>query len=204
MDGTGPLRIAICFIASTLWPFAAYAQAIPEAVLRSADVQYELGGAAQMAMVNPSSPNLTERVTPKEPFRYPYRPPSSLLQDGRSNTALGELSVFGREDREDGRDVLRLGTALTRGKTTTGLSLTYRDEQLATRSEVFVDYALTEAFTVGVSGILSNEIASEEDPVAKIGISAAYSLDDDTFLQGAFENAPDASPVFGLSVGLRF
>lgn len=198
------MRTAIFLLASTLWSVAAVAQAIPEAVLQGADVQYELGGAAQMAIAAPSTLDLTESVGPKEPFRYPYRPPSSLLRDGRSNTALGQLSVFGREDVEDGRDVLRLGTALTRGRTTTGLSLTYRDEELATRSELFVDYALSDSFTVGVSGILSSEDTSEEEPVARLGISAAYSLEGGTFLQGAFADAPDASPVFGLSVGLRF
>lgn len=198
------MRIAICLLASVHWPSCGLAQAIPETALDSADVRYELGGAAQMALAAPVAKDPTGRVGPREPFRYPYRPPSSLLRDGRSNTRLGQLSVFGREVREDGRDVLRLGTALTRGKTTTGLSLTYRDEELATRSELFVDYALTESFTVGVSGILSSDESSEDDPVARLGISAAYSLDGGTFLQGAIADAPDASPIFGLSVGLRF
>lgn len=187
-----------------LWPWAAFSQSIPEPVLGGGDVRYELGGAAVMALIPLSPPDPATRVGPREPFRYPYRPPSSLLRDGQSATALGQLSVFGRKDREDGRDVLRLGTALTRGKTTTGVSLTYRDEELATRSEVFVDYALTETFSVGVSGILSSDETSEEDPVARLGISAAYSLESGTFLQGGIADAPDASPIFGLSVGLRF
>lgn len=204
MDGTGPLRIAFFTLASMLWTHVAAAQAIPPAALRGADVQYELGGAAQMSVAAPSLRKLTASSAPAEPFRYPYRPPSSLLRDGRSDTALGELSVFGREDREDGRDVLRLGTALTRGRTTTGLSLTYRDEELAARSELFVDYALSDVFTVGVSGILSSDASEDEDPVARLGVSAAYSLQSGTFLQGAISDARDSSPEFGLSVGLRF
>ena len=158
----------------------------------------------QMSVAAPTVGDLTTSQAPDEPFQYPFRPPPSLLRDGRSETALGHLSVFGSEAREDGRDVLRLGTALTRGKTTTGISLTYRDEELATRSEVFVDYALSDAFSVGVSGIVSSDGATEKDPVARLGVSAAYSLDSGTFLQGAIADAPDTSPVIGLSVGLRF
>ena len=204
MDGTGPLRTVVFSLAVLLWPVGVAAQAIPDTVLDNADMEYELGGAAQMSLVDPTASDLTKSTASKEPFRYPYRPPSTLLRDGQTNIFLGQLSVFGRKDLEDGRDVLRLGTALTRGKTTTGLSLTYRDEELATRSELFVDYALTESVTVGVSGILSSEESSEEDPVARLGISAAYSLSSGTFLQGAIADAPDESPIFGLSVGLRF
>lgn len=195
-------RVSLAFL---LLPFAAEAQSLPtETALASTDVEYRLGGAAEVSALAHSSFDPASTSTQDRSFQYPFRPPSTLLRDGKTDTALGQLSVFGSEVREEGREALRLGTALTRGRTTAGVSLIYRDEEMAARSELFLDYALTESFSVGLSGIVSRDDDAPSAPAARLGVNAAYSLDSGTFLQGGIADAPDTSPVVGVSVGLRF
>ena len=171
----------------------------------AAEVHYELGGAATKEARLPG-PRETPDSAPAadDPFRFPERVPSTLLGDAPAGVAIGALSVFGSEERGDGRDVLRLGTALTSGRTTTGVSFSYDDDWASTRSEVFVDYALTDAFSVGLSGILTDDGDTAADPIARLGLSAAWSLESGSFVQGGVADAPDTSAVFGVSLGLRF
>lgn len=205
MDRTGPLRTVPASLAFLLFPVAAVSQAIPFGVEDQVGlVEYRLGGAAEVSVRAPQVRVSALGSGSTARFRYPDRIPLRVERDALSDTVLGQLSVFGSEGLEDGRDVLRLGSALTRGKTTTGFSVTYGDEVEPSRSEVFVDYALTEAFSVGVSGIVSDEGQMTKESVARLGLSASYALKGGSFLQGGVADAPDTSPVFGLAVGLRF
>ena len=189
-----------------LWlPFEAQSQTSPSVVPPSiAEFDYQLGGAAKIAGRVPSRSPLASTETVAQGFRYPERSPASLLARNAQPFGIGRLSIFGSEDKEDGRDVLRLGTAFTQGRATTGVSVTYGEEAETTRSEIFVDYALTESLSVGLSGLLSEERRPTDAPVTGLGISAAYTLEGGSFLQGGVADAVDTAPVFGLSLGLRF
>jgi hypothetical protein len=122
----------------------------------------------------------------------------------RSETVLGPATVFVSEGRDDGRDALELGTFLRRGQARAGLSVTYLEtDAQVKRSELFVDYALSERFSVGLSGILDAELGDTE-PVRQLGLNAEYSTSGGAFLQGGVAGAPDFDPVIGLSIGLRF
>jgi hypothetical protein len=198
------LRTVPFTLALMVSPFAAAAQSADPALVAD-PIEYELGGAtapterrsATLAFDDDARSGLL-------PFRFPDRAPTASLRDGRTDTGLGELTIFAGEDIEAGRDTLRLGTALTQGNTTTGFSLTYREDTAPARSEVFIDVAITEALSLGVSGILSTDSAGVEDAVKSIGLSAAYTMKDGTFLQGGIADANETDPVFGVSMGLRF
>ena len=170
----------------------------------NAEVRYELGGAASLSATVPPPVIITEPEPNSRTFRFPDIAPGTIDSDGASPTTFGDLSVFGGERREAGRDVLRLGTAITQGRTTTGVSVSYREDNVATRSEVFVDYALTDAFSMAISGIVTDMGGTAPEPVTRLGLSAAFATGAGSFVQGGIADAPDESPVFGLAVGLRF
>ena len=205
MIGTGPLRTVSFLFAILLAPAVACAQSLSADLSTNASgVQYELGGSAMLAS---RAPDVFEPAKPDRNTlapRFPDRIPIQLVGDTVGITSFGEISVFGGEDVEEGQDTLHLGTALTRGRTTTGISITYRDEMTPSRSEVFVDYALSENISVGVSGILSEDAETPDESVARFGLSAAYASTSGTFIQGGFADAPNESAVFGLAVGLKF
>ena len=205
MDGTEPLRTVFAFLAVCLAPACAAAQSLVPPIDTGAEaLGYELGGAAMLAARAPEAAiQVRPQVNVLSP-RYPDRVPTALLGAPISTTTFGDISVFGGEDKEDGQNVLRLGTALTRGRTTTGLSITYRDELTPSRSEVFVDYALSDTVRVGLSGIFTEDAEAPDDPVARLGLSAAIALDTGAFIQGGIADAPDEQPVFGLALGLKF
>ena len=189
-----------------LWlPFEAQSQTSPPLAPPSLpDLEYQLGGAAAIEGRVETRAPLASTETVTHGFRYPERLPASLLARNAQPFGLGRLSIFGSEEKEDGRDVLRLGTAFSQGRTTTGVSVTYGQEAETTRSEIFVDYALTESLSVGLSGLLSEESRPADAPVSGLGISATYTLEGGSFLQGGVADAVDTAPVFGLSLGLRF
>jgi hypothetical protein len=122
----------------------------------------------------------------------------------RRESTLGGATVFLSEGLDAGREAFELGTFLSRGQARAGMSVTYIEasSQIA-RSELFVDYAISEQFTVGVSGILDAELDTAE-PVRQLGLSAEYSTSQGTFIQGGVAGAADYDPIIGLSVGLRF
>lgn len=205
MDGTGLLRTLFLSLALTGLPAILSAQTLPDqGAIPAPGVEYELGGAAIFAATLPRGGQLHRSDPEADDFRFPDIAPDTLLNGGTSYTPLGEVSIFGGERSEDGRDVVRFGTALTRGRTTTGVSISYGEDEAATRSELFVDYALTESFSFAVSGIVSEEGGNAPEAVTRLGLSAAFATGKGNFVQGGIANAPDRSPVFGVSVGLRF
>ena len=199
------MRTLSVWMVALLLPFEAHSQTSPPLVPPSLpELEYRLGGAATIAGRVPTQSPVASTDTVAHGFRYPERLPASLLARSAQPFGMGRLSIFGSEEKEDGRDVLRLGTAFSQGRATTGVSVTYGEETETTRSEIFVDYALTESLSVGLSGLLSEERRPTDPPVTGLGISAAYTLEGGSFLQGGVADAVDTAPVFGLSLGLRF
>lgn len=163
---------------------------------------FRLGGAATRPAVVPTQP--TEEPAPSAETRLSL--PLGAVPDAmtRSEKVLGPATVFVSEGMEDGRDALELGTFLRRGQARAGLSVTYLETQAQLkRSELFVDYALSDRFSVGLSGILDAELGDTE-PVRQLGLNAEYSTSGGAFLQGGVAGAADFDPVIGLSIGLRF
>lgn len=198
------LRTVPFTLAVMVCPFAVAAQTADQALVTS-EIEYELGGATVPTERRSATLLFDDDAGARLlPFRFPDRAPPALLREGRTDTGLGELTIFGGETTDAGQDMLRLGTALTQGKTTTGFSVTYSEEAAPARSEVFIDVAITEALSLGVSGFLSSDGAGFEDAVKSIGLSAAYTRKDGTFLQGGIAAAGETDPVFGVSMGLRF
>ena len=116
---------------------------------------------------------------------------------------MGPATLFMGEGRDEGRDALELGTYFSRGAARAGVSVTFLEqEEEVTRSEVFIDYALTEQFSVGISGILNDIDAAGTVP--QIGLSAEFATEGGAYFQGGVADAPELEPVFGLSVGFRF
>ena len=168
----------------------------------SQDGEFRLGGAAMRAATTATGP-LSEPDDPVVP-RLTLPLNSNLDEYTRQESSLGPATVFIVEGLDGGRDALELGTFLSRGQARAGVSVTYLEtEAEVARSEVFLDYALTDQFSVGVSGILDAELG-DTDPVRQLGLNAEYSGAGGTFVQGGVAGAADYDPVIGLSVGLRF
>ena len=167
-------------------------------------LEYRLGGAAGLAATLPKAPEPATPETGLVTLRYPDHDPVEAMPASRLRTDLGEIAFFGGDDMRGGQEVLRLGTAVTRGTATAGFAVVYEEGAFPSRSEVFVDYALTDAFSVGVAGIVYDEASGADDPAARIGLNAAYATEAGTFLQGGVAHAPDTRPIFGLSLGLEF
>ncbi len=158
---------------------------------------FKLGGAASRAALVP--------LQPEPPVRRALRLPTiSIKPETGAQSALGPATVFMRESLDFGRDALQLGTFLSRGQARAGVSLTYTEStKEVSQSQIFLDYALTEQFSIGVAGILDNEL-NEEEPVRQLGLNAGYATEGGAFLRGGIASADDYDPVFGLSIGLRF
>lgn len=163
---------------------------------------FQLGGAAARAV-----PEIDLSAPPKSDTPAQRRLSLPLTLDGfraEDVATMGPATIFMGEGLDEGREAVELGTYLSRGQARAGVSVTIleQDEELA-RSEVFVDYSVTENFSVGISGIF-NELETANDTVPQIGLSAEYATEGGAFLQGGVADAPELDPVFGLSVGFRF
>ena len=199
-----PVVFTACLLAPTA---LVAAEPAPKSVSTSNTQEFRLGGAAARSSSAPdidlSSPSaLSSPVTPATRGRISL--PLSLdgLQAQDVGT-MGPATLFMGEGQDEGRDAVELGTYLSHGAARAGVSLTFLEQQEeVTRSEVFIDYALTEQFSVGISGILNNIDAAGSVP--QIGLSAEFSTDGGAYFQGGVADAPELEPVFGLSVGFRF
>ena len=199
------MRTLSVWMVALLLPLKVQAQTSPPLDSPSvADQEFQLGGAATISGRVPRTSALTSTETTTPSFRYPERLPAALLARNAQPFGTGRLSIFGSEEKEDGRDVLRLGTSFSQGRARTGVSVTYGRQAATTQSEIFVNYALTETMSVGLSGMLTEENRSVERSATRLGLNAAYTLEGGSFLQGGVADAVDTSPVFGLSLGLRF
>ena len=164
---------------------------------------YQLGGAVARAALPPS--NLL--AAPPETPRLRISVPRLIRETSETTrrTAIGGVRIYFGEAWSEGADVFQLGTALTRGQTTAGVSVTYEDDTNdLTSSELYLDYALSERFSVGISGILSDDITEDSSPVPQLGLNAELSSSNGTFLQGGIADSRNNDPVFGLAIGLRF
>jgi hypothetical protein len=164
---------------------------------------YELGGSVERAarFAPESSAALPETPQPRAALSLPLTPANAT----RRETNVFGVVIFADEGWDDGRDAFRLGTAYTQGAATAGVSVTYLDEGAeVTRSELFIDYAISQNFTVGVAGIFDNDYQVEEATVPQLGLNAVYSTEGGTFLEGGISDTESSVPVFGLSIGLRF
>ena len=161
--------------------------------------RYELGGAVKRAARIPKT--LPVPSQPRAALSLPLTPVNST----RRETNIAGIVIFADQGWDDGRDAFRLGTAYTQGSATAGVSVTYLDEGAEiSRSELYVDYALSQNITVGLAGILDSDFQSEDSPIPQLGLNAAYSTEGGAFLEGGISEAKSSVPVFGVSVGLRF
>ena len=176
--------------------------ALISALDRGAD--YQLGGAATRAALPPQQKNA---FAAPEQSRLRLSVPRLIRETSETiqRTAMGGLRVYFGEGWDDGQDVFQLGTALTRGQTTAGVSVTYEDgSQELTSSELYIDYAITERFSVGVSGIFNEDVTEDSNPVPQLGLSAELTSPNGTYFQGGVSDTADNTPIFGLAIGLRF
>lgn len=167
----------------------------------SVPTDFRLGGAASLSALAPDSDDTEIETLPR--LSLPRAPGNRAVE--LSETTLGPATLFVGERIDDGSDALQMGTFLSRGAARAGVSVTYRSQrEEVTSSEVFIDYALTERFSMGLSGIL-NVGVEDEEPVPQLGVSAEYATQGGAFLQGGFAaGSSEYDPVIGLSVGLRF
>lgn len=164
--------------------------------------EFRLGGAATRAAIAPTAP-IPQSEEPSSP-RLALPLGMSLDEYSRTESTFGPATLFVSEGVDGGRDALELGTFLRRGQARAGVSVTYleTEAQLA-RSELFLDYAVTEQFSIGLSGILDTEINTDA-PVRQLGVNAEFATSTGAFVQGGVAGAADYDPVIGLSIGLRF
>ena len=183
-------------------PGLAAAQSGPADGAAGATGDFRLGGAASRAAIVATTP--TSELESDRPVRLSLPLNLTGPDAARTESALGPATLFLSDGLDAGRDALELGTFLSRGQASAGLSVTYLEsEDEVARSEVFLDYALTEQFSVGVSGIFDSE-ENPDDPLRQLGVNAEFSTQGGTYIQGGFASAPDYDPIIGLSVGLRF
>ncbi|MEM7752455.1 MAG: hypothetical protein AAF230_03520 [Pseudomonadota bacterium] len=184
------------------------ALAVAEAALAQAAAsggadEFRLGGAASRAAIVPTAPIVedeTSRTSPRLSL-----PLGAITGDlSRTEGDLGPATIYLSEGTDEGRDALELGTFLRRGQARAGVAVTYlEDIAEVARSEVFLDYALSDRFSVGLSGILDQELGDDE-PVRQLGVNAEFTTPGGAFVQGGVASASDYDPVIGLSIGLRF
>ncbi len=183
-----------------------HAESVPgiagPSVAPSASEGFQLGGAVARA----ATPSASIAPLP-DSSQLRLSAPRLIRETSETvrRTPFGGLRIYFGEAWNEGDDVFQLGTALTRGQTTAGVSVTYEDDsQDVTSSELYLDYALTDQFSIGVSGILSEDVTSGSTPVPQLGMNAELSTSSGAFLQGGFADSADNDPVFGLAVGMRF
>ncbi len=168
----------------------------------SAEGDFQLGGAATRAALTPSLPVLAEEE--RRRLRLPFIIPSAENMPTTKQRVLGQATLFLNEGLDLGRDALQMGTFLRRGAARAGLSITFLENDAAvSQSSIFVDYALSDQFSVGLSGIMDNE-AGASGSLQQLGLNAEILTEGGAFVQGGVSGAEDYEPVFGLSVGLRF
>ena len=126
-------------------------------------------------------------------------------QETIRRTAIGGLRVYFGEAWNEGQDIFQLGTALTNGSTTAGVSVTYEDDTRAlASSELYLDYAITDRFSVGVSGLMNDDVTEGDDQVPQFGVNAEINAANGAFLKGGIADSANNKPIFGLAIGLRF
>jgi hypothetical protein len=164
--------------------------------------EFRLGGAAARAATIATAPIPQDKEASSPRLSLPLG--MALDEASRTESAFGPATLFVSEGVDSGRDALEVGTFLSRGQARAGVSVTYLEsEAQIARSELFVDYAVTERFSIGLSGILDTEI-NDDEPVRQLGVNAEFATSGGAFVQGGFAGAADYDPVIGLSVGLRF
>lgn len=166
-------------------------------------VEYQLGGSATRSNVQrlrlPSASDAPPRLRVSVPRLV--RETSETVQP----TPFGGLRLYFGEAWTDGDDVFQLGTALTRGQTTAGVSVTYQgDLDALTNSELYLDYAVTSQFSIGISGGLSDTLTQDAEPLPQLGVNAELNTEAGTYLRGGVADAGGRPPVFGVAIGLRF
>ena len=164
--------------------------------------EYRLGGAAARAPL-PS----VSLPPPASLPRLRLSVPRLILETREAvrSTAFGGLRFYFGEAWNQGDDVFQLGTAITRGQTTAGVSVTYENEEYdLTSSELYLDYALTEQFSIGISGVLNQDVTIDETPVPQLGLNAELSTLGGAFVRGGVSDSANNEPIFGLAIGLRF
>lgn len=157
-------------------------------------VEFQLGGAATRHALTPPVEGAPAVRLSLPQFTDPAE---------RAQAQFGATTVFVDDNALGNPDAVTLGTFVSSGPASAGVAFTYLDEgEALQQSELFVDFAVTEGLTVGVSGILNSE--DDDAPVRQYGISAEYAMSPGSFLQGGVANAEESDPVFGLSVGFKF
>ena len=198
------MRPVVVFLA-LIFPIALCA-AEKEAGLQNSQLlgvatDYQLGGSTSRAAL---VPEITSRDIERSRSRLSLPIKSAETVYSQREALLGGATLFVGEASSNGRDAVEMGTFLTNGTARAGVSVTYieRDASVS-RSEVFLDYALTDQFSVGLYGILNSEL-DEDEAVPQLGLSAEYATEGGAFLLGGVADAADYNPVIGLSIGLRF
>lgn len=168
-------------------------------VLASASAQFELGGSVERQALAQAP---LETISPaRTPLTLPLIPDVSTRREA---DVLG-MTLFAGQGWDDGREAYLLGSAITTGAATTGISITYLDEaNELSRSELFVDYAISENFSVGVAGFLDNDFTDQDASSPQLGLNAAYATEAGTFFEGGISSTDTSEPLFGVSIGLRF
>ena len=195
-----PVRL-IVVIVSFLLPCGVAAQVVDLTASGLRPVQdsseFQLGGATMRLALVPDV--IEQEIAPRPALTLPQ----SNIQSQRETT-LGPATIFLGEGLDGGRDAVEMGTFLSSGAARAGFSVTYLEhEEEVSRSEVFLDYSVTDRFSVGLSGILNAQI-EENETVPQLGLSAEYATEGGAFLQGGVANASHYDPVIGMSIGLRF
>ncbi len=117
--------------------------------------------------------------------------------------AVDQVVVFGGAESSGSEDYFRLGSEVTTGAATAGVDLTYQPEQRSlSRSQIYVDYALNDRITLGLAGL--RDEAPDADPINRLGMSAAFTTQSGSYVQGGVAGAPDEDALFDLAIGFRF
>ncbi len=165
----------------------------------TSSAQFELGGSVERQALAQAPLETVSRA--RTPITLPLIPNASTRREAN---VLG-MTLFSGEGWDDGRQAYLMGTAITTGAATTGISVTYLDDfEEVSRSELYVDYAISENFSVGLAGFLDNDFADQDASSPQLGLNAAYATEGGTFFEGGISSTESSEPLFGVSIGLRF
>ena len=126
---------------------------------------------------------------------------------GRYDIAFGEdadvVSLYGGVESDGEIERYRLGTEVSLGRTIAAVDLLRTGDDGASASQISLGLAVTEAVTLGVTGMRESE-SSLSDPVSRVGVGASLSLETGTFLRGGIDTRSRDDYAIDLEIGFQF
>ena len=113
------------------------------------------------------------------------------------------LTLYGGVESDGTVERYRLGTEVTLGRAIASVDLLRTGDDGASASQVSIGLAVTDALTLGVTGLRESDGALA-DPVSRVGVGASVSLETGTFLRGGIDTRTSDDYAIDPEIGFQF